>query len=82
MSIDTVQVRMTNLFRQLGLDSTPEGVAKFIGQHRLQPKTHITEAPFWSDSQRALLTELLESDADWAVVVDELSTSLTEVKST
>ena len=72
MTIDTVEVRMTNLFRQLGLDSTPEGVAEFIGKHRLLAKTHITDAPFWNESQRALLTELLDSDADWAVVVDEL----------
>ncbi len=79
--MDTVQVRMTNLFRQMGLDSTPEGIAKFISQHRLPAKTHIAEAPFWSASQRALLTEMLDSDADWAVVVDELSVSLTEVKS-
>lgn len=80
--MDTVQVRMTNLFRQMGLDSTPEGVAEFISNHQLQPKTHITDAPFWSGSQRALLKELLDSDADWAIVVDELSASLTEVKST
>lgn len=80
--MDTVQVRMTNLFRQLGLDSTPAGIAQFIGKHRLPAKTHIAAAPFWNESQRALLTELLESDADWAVVVDELSASLTEVKPT
>lgn len=50
MTIDTVEVRMTNLFRQLGLDSTPEGVAEFIGKHRLLAKTHITDAPFWNES--------------------------------
>lgn len=75
--MDTVQVRMTNLFRQLGLDSSAEGISSFIAQHSLDPKTHITEAAFWTDAQRALLTELLSSDADWAVVVDELGASLT-----
>lgn len=75
--MDTVQVRMTNLFRQLGLDASADGISSFISKHNLDPKTHITEASFWSDSQRALLIELLDSDADWAVVVDELSASLT-----
>lgn len=76
MTIDTVEVRMTNLFRQLGLDSSEQGVADFIKKHELDPNTPISAAPFWTDAQRALLSELLESDSDWAVVVDELSVSL------
>ena len=78
--MDTVQVRMTNLFRQLGLDASHEGIAAFIAKHHLADDTHITEAKFWSEAQRELLVELLDSDAKWAIVVDELSTSLSEEK--
>ena len=33
-------------------------------------------APFWNDAQRQFLREELREDADWAIVVDELSEAL------
>lgn len=74
--MDTVQSRMTNLFQQLGLDASPEGIGRFIQEHQLPPEVDIIEAPFWTEAQQQLLTELLESDGDWAVIVDQLSESL------
>lgn len=72
----TTTVRMTNLFLQLGLDATPEGVARFISEHRLAPEVHMLDAEIWSASQRQLLKEMLCSDGEWALVVDQLSEAL------
>lgn len=71
-----VTVRMTNLFLQLGLDATPEGVARFIGEHRLADDVNLLDAEFWTASQRQFLEEKLKSDDDWAVVVDQLNEAL------
>ncbi len=71
-----VTVRMTNLFLQLGLDATPEGVARFIKEHRLADDINLLDAKFWSDGQRQFLEEKLNSDGDWALVVDQLNEAL------
>ena len=80
--MDNTQVRMTNLFLQLGLDSSAEAsaeaIAEFIRTHQLPADVRITEAPFWSESQRQFLQEKLEDDARWAIVVDQLNESLHE----
>lgn len=70
--------RMTNLFRQLGLDSDEHSIAEFIHAHQLGIDVGILNAPFWSDAQRQFLTEQIEADAPWAIVVDQLSESLHE----
>lgn len=70
--------RMTHLFDQLGLDSSEEAIAQFIMQHQLPAQTTITDADFWSDSQRQFLTEKIKSDGEWAIVVDQLNESLHE----
>lgn len=69
-------VRMTNLFLQLGLDATPEGVARFIGAHRLPDAVNVLDAEFWNDGQRQVLKEMLCSDGEWALVVDQLNEAL------
>lgn len=69
-------VRMTNLFLQLGLDATPEGVARFISEHRLAAEVNVLDADIWNDAQRQLLKEMLCSDGEWALVVDQLSEAL------
>ena len=69
-------VRMTNLFLQLGLDATPEGVARFISENRLADDVNFLDAEFWSTGQRQFLEEKLNSDDDWAVVVDQLNEAL------
>jgi hypothetical protein len=72
----TAEPTMTNLFDQLGLDSSPEGIRKFIRTHRLDKGTLLVDAPFWSDAQRALFSQQWHADATWAIVVDQLSEAL------
>ena len=72
-----MQARMhslSNLFAQLGLPADEAAVENFIATHRpLENGTALYRAPFWSDSQRALLKEEIIEDADWAAVIDELN---------
>lgn len=66
-----------DLFTQLGLPSEEAEIRAFIDRHRPLPgDVKITEAPFWTPAQAALLKELLLADADWAVVVDQLNVAL------
>ena len=74
--MDTTETRMTTLFEQLGLDAGNEAIAAFILSHQLPADTKVTEAPYWSTSQRQFLGEQLKSDAEWAIVVDELNEAL------
>jgi hypothetical protein len=76
--MDTTEIRMTNLFEQLGLDSTPEAIADFIHQHHLAPDVHIADAPFWNNSQRQFIIEMLKANARWAIIIDQLNESLHE----
>lgn len=70
--------RMTNLFLQLGLDASDEGIARFIETHQLPVDVHVWDAPYWSDAQRQFLNEQIRADAAWAIIVDQLSESLHE----
>lgn len=72
----TAEPTMTNLFDQLGLDSSPEGIKQFILSHRLEKDTLLVDAPFWTDAQRALFSQQWHADATWALVVDQLSEAL------
>lgn len=70
--------RMTNLFEQLGLDSSSEAIELFIATHQLNAATKITEADYWTEAQRQFLAEKIKSDGSWAIVVDQLNESLHE----
>lgn len=70
--------RMTNLFQQLGLASSEEAIAKFIENHQLDRDTFLTQATFWTNSQRQFLEEKLSSDGEWTTIVDQLNESLHE----
>ena len=70
--------RMTNLFLQLGLDASEEGIARFIQNHQLPVDVGLFEAPYWSDAQRQFLSEQIGADAAWAMIVDQLNVSLHE----
>lgn len=72
----TTEPNMTNLFLQLGLDASDEGIAQFIKGNQLPNTVSIGDAPYWNASQKEFLTDQLKSDAPWAVIVDQLSTSL------
>ena len=70
--------RMTHLFEQLGLNATESGIADFIGTHQLDADIFISKAPFWTDAQRQFIAEKLQSDGEWALVIDQLNESLHE----
>lgn len=70
--------RMTNLFEQLGLDSSEEAIQTFIATHQLDADTFLMQASFWTEAQRQFLEEKIDSDGEWALVVDQLNESLHE----
>jgi hypothetical protein len=72
----TTEPRMSNLFLQLGLEASDEAIAGFIRGHQLPTEVALVDAPYWNDGQRQFLAEQLKSDADWAIIVDELSEAL------
>ena len=72
----TTEPTMTNLFLQLGLDESEQGIADFIKSHQLPTEVAIGEAPYWNDAQRQFLVEQLKADAPWAMIVDQFSESL------
>ena len=74
--MDTNPSSMTNLFLQLGLPAEKAEIAAFIRDHQLAEDVRVSEAPFWNDGQRQFLREQLVVDADWAIIVDELSEAL------
>lgn len=64
---------LENLFQQLGLDSKRVAIDAFIAAHSLPADTKLEDAAFWNESQRQLIKESREMDADWAAIVDELA---------
>ena len=74
----TTEPTMTNLFLQLGLDASEQGIARFIESHQLAADVLMADSPYWNDAQRQFLAEQLKADAVWAVIVDQLSESLHE----
>jgi len=74
----TTEPTMTNLFLQLGLDASEQGIAQFIKGRQLAAGVPVADAAYWNDAQRQFLSEQLKADAAWAVIVDQLSESLHE----
>lgn len=74
--MDETEIRMTNLFLQLGLDGSDEAIAAFIKTHQLPTDVHIVDAQYWNEGQKQFLGEQLKADAPWAIIVDQLSESL------
>ena len=71
--MSNVRPRMTHLCQQLGLQDSEDAIAQFIATHQLSRGTQISDADFWTDSQRQFLAEKLKSDGEWAIVVDQLN---------
>ncbi|MGB9578203.1 MAG: DUF2789 domain-containing protein [Halothiobacillaceae bacterium] len=68
---------LSELFAQLGLPNDAAAIEAFVARHR--PLAHdlaLTDAPFWSESQRQFLRESIDQDADWAEAVDHLDALL------
>lgn len=67
----------SELFEQLGLPATDEEIRQFLAQHHPLPtEVLLPNAPFWTPTQSAFLREELLKDADWAIAIDQLNTSL------
>ena len=67
----------SDLFAQLGLPHSPQGIAQFLAAHRpLAGDIRLPDAPFWSTAQATFLRETLQLDSDWAEVADQLSEAL------
>ena len=64
------------LFQQLGLDSSKEGIEKFIDTHRFDLNTAMPAAGFWTDSQRTILISHWGNDDEWSMVIDQLNEQL------
>ena len=73
---------LKDLFDQLGLPSDEHAIKGFVKQHApLASSILITEASFWTSTQKEFLTEELLKDADWAEVIDLLNEQLRETSS-
>lgn len=75
----TTEVRMSNLFAQLGLDNSDTAIATFIKQNQLPLEVSLLKADIWNDAQRQFLAEHTKLDDCWAIVVDQLNESLHEI---
>lgn len=68
---------LTSLFDQLGLEHDDASIDQFISRHKPVPgEIELHQAPFWSASQAAFLKQMIEEDADWAVVIDQFDAML------
>ncbi|MGL4996790.1 MAG: DUF2789 domain-containing protein [Deefgea sp.] len=74
--MDTSPHSLCTLFAQLGLASDAMSIKKFIVSHALPSDTPLIEASFWTPSQVAFLAEELQSDSEWAEMIDELAVLL------
>jgi hypothetical protein len=75
--MDTSPHTFTALFEQLGLPSDDDSIEQFIRTHRLfSNEVPLHEASFWTEAQAEFLREAINSDSDWAEVVDELNSRL------
>ncbi|MES2626842.1 MAG: DUF2789 domain-containing protein [Pseudomonadota bacterium] len=75
--METETHALCDLFSQLGLAGDADSIEQFIKSHRPLPESvPITEAPFWSKSQRDLLKQAYILDAEWVPLVDQLNVRL------
>lgn len=76
--MDISEIRMSNLFLQLGLEADDVAIAQFIASHQLPGQVHIVDAPYWNQGQRSFLRETMDKDGAWIQIVDALNESLHE----
>lgn len=64
---------LSELFKQLGLPSSPEAIEAWIAAHRCDAQgCALPDAPVWTPSQAAFLRQAIADDADWAEPADQL----------
>lgn len=67
----------SELFAQLGLPCGDAEIREFLVAHTpLATGLSLSEAPFWTPAQKLFLCESVAQDADWALLVDQLSAAL------
>ena len=68
----------SDLFDQLGLDSSPAAIAGFINSHSpLQGQVLLADAPFWKPDQAQFLREEMQRDEPpWSELIDQLNSAL------
>lgn len=76
--MDISEIRMSNLFLQLGLEADDAAIARFIIGHQLPAHVHLVDAPYWNEGQRSFLRETMDKDGAWIHIVDALNESLHE----
>lgn len=74
--MNVVNHTMQDLFAQLGLDSSPEAISKFVRTHALHRNEDLHDARFWTASQAEFIRDAWIEDADWVHAIDELETLL------
>ena len=68
---------LTSLFNQLGLDSSEQGIDKFINKNKPLPgNVELHNARIWNNAQATFLKQVIEEDADWVEIVDQFDTML------
>lgn len=68
---------LENLFEQLGIATTDNGIGAFIDKNTPIPSTiALHQASFWTPSQAAFLLQSKVDDADWSELVDQLDVML------
>ncbi|MCL6416200.1 DUF2789 domain-containing protein [Aestuariirhabdus sp. Z084] len=73
--MDRSEHSLYTLFEQLGLAGTDQEIDDFVEQFGpVDAKMALADAPFWTEAQAQFLREAIESDGDWAELVDELDT--------
>jgi hypothetical protein len=66
-----------DLFAQLGLPSSAQGIQQFIAAHSpLAADVKLAQAPFWTPAQATFLHEAVLDDSDWAELADQLNNAL------
>lgn len=76
--MDTSPHSLCTLFAQLGLASDTASIKKFSSLHHLAADVAIFAASFWTPSQAAFLAEELQTDSEWAEMIDELAVLLSD----
>jgi hypothetical protein len=75
--MQTYHHSFSNLFEQLGLESSDNAIKSFIEEHaRLNNQIELHEADFWNPAQAAFLKQAKDEDADWVELVDQLDSLL------
>ncbi len=69
---------LQSLFLQLGLLCEPIEMQEFASSHQLISGTKLSDAPYWSFSQREFLLEALARDSAWSNATDHLAIMLNQ----